>query len=95
MGPFETIPYRYYMQSPIGLVPKAGGKTRLIFHLSYHFKKSGNPSLNAVTPKNRCTVRYPDKDRALAMCLALDTIDDSCPIFFAKTCPKCFSCTAA
>ena len=35
-GPFETIPYEYYIQSPIGLVPKDGGKnTRLIFHLSY------------------------------------------------------------
>ena len=30
-GPYENIPYRFYMQSPIGLVPKAGGKTRLIF----------------------------------------------------------------
>ena len=35
-SPFERIPFKYYIQSPIGLVPKDGGKaTRLIFHLSY------------------------------------------------------------
>ena len=36
-GPFSSIPYDYYIQSPISLVPKAGDKTRLIFHLSYDF----------------------------------------------------------
>ena len=41
-----------YIQSPIGLVPKAGGKTRLIFHLSYDFQ-NGNASLNAHTPKDK------------------------------------------
>ena len=36
VGPFGSIPFRYYIQSPIGLVPKDGGQdTRLIFHLSY------------------------------------------------------------
>ena len=35
-GPFEEIPFEHFIQSPIGLVPKDGGKdTRLIFHLSY------------------------------------------------------------
>ena len=35
-GPYESIPFESYIQSPIGLVPKDGGKdTRLIFHLSY------------------------------------------------------------
>ena len=29
-GPFDKIPYKYFIQSPIGLVPKDGGKaTRL------------------------------------------------------------------
>ena len=37
-GPFDEIPYKNFIQSPIGLVPKAGNKTRLIFHLSYEFK---------------------------------------------------------
>ena len=38
-GPFmkENFPFVNYIQSPIGLVPKAGNKTRLIFHLSYDF----------------------------------------------------------
>ena len=35
-GPFPDPPFEHFMQSPIGLVPKDGGKkTRLIFHLSY------------------------------------------------------------
>ena len=35
-GPYHKIPFEYYIQSPIGLVPKDHGKsTRLIFHLSY------------------------------------------------------------
>ena len=33
-GPFKKIPYKNYIQSPVGLVPKdKGKKTRLIFHL--------------------------------------------------------------
>ena len=39
-GPYDSIPFENYIQSPIGLVPKAGGdQTRLIFHLSYDFKQ--------------------------------------------------------
>ena len=36
-GPFEKLPFDDdYIQSPIGLVPKDGGKKcHLIFHLSY------------------------------------------------------------
>ena len=35
-GPFEKPPFEFFIQSPIGLVLKDGGKkTRLIFHLSY------------------------------------------------------------
>ena len=33
-GPFKKLPFKHYIQSPIGLVPKSGNKTRLIFHLS-------------------------------------------------------------
>ena len=33
-GPFEEIPFENFIQSPVGLVPKKGDKTRLIFHLS-------------------------------------------------------------
>ena len=69
-GPYEEIPYKNYMQSPIGLVPKAGNKTRLIFHLSYEFK-SGLGSLNANTPKEMCSVKYNDLDFAVKACLQL------------------------
>ena len=66
-GPFEEIPFENFIQSPVGLVPKDGGKkTRLIFHLSH--PRSGG-SVNAGIPKERCTVKYPDFEEAVKMCL--------------------------
>ena len=65
-GPFDSVPFTNFIQSPVGLVPKAGNKTRMIFHLSYDFKKSGNLSLNACTPKDKCSVKYKDLDYAIA-----------------------------
>ena len=46
-GPYEKIPFEdNYIQSPIGLVPKDGGKmTRLIFHLSH--PGGGETSVNS------------------------------------------------
>ena len=72
-GPFEQIPFRNSIQSPIGLVPKAGGEQMcLIFHLSYDFKKSDNlKSLNHFTPKDKCTVKYKDLDFAVQAYLQL------------------------
>ena len=70
-GPFDSIPYDTYMQSPIGLVPKAGGKTRLIFHLSYQFKQEPSGSLNMHTPREFCTVKYWDMDWAVKSFLDL------------------------
>ena len=32
-GPFHSVPYDYYVQSPIGLVPKSGNRTHLIFFI--------------------------------------------------------------
>ena len=37
VGPYDKPPFENYIQSPVGLVPKAGGKTWMIFHLSYNF----------------------------------------------------------
>ena len=69
-GPFETIPFENYIQSPIGLVPKSGNKTRLIFHLSYQFsEKPDGISLNQATPRHKCTVKYNDLDVAIENCL--------------------------
>ena len=73
-GPFKEIPYNNYIQSPIGLVPKVGGKTHLIFHLSYNFDKNGDSSkcsLNHHTPKDLCSVKYHDLDYAIKACLEL------------------------
>ena len=67
-GPFETIPFDNYIQSPIGLVPKDNGKdTRLIFHLSY--PRGRGISVNANTPKELCTVKYPDFSEAIQLCI--------------------------
>ena len=70
--PYRKIPFDSYIQSPIGLVPKAGGKTRLIFHLSYNF--SMNPedqSVNSFIPREDCSVRYNDLDAVVHACLKM------------------------
>ena len=66
-GPFEQVPFKHFVQSPIGLVPKAGGKTRLIFYLSYNFSEDldRDGSINHFTPKDLCTVMYNDLDYAV------------------------------
>ena len=51
-GPFEEVPFKNLIQSPVGLVPKKGKtKMQLIFHLSYGFEKGNldQQSLNANT----------------------------------------------
>ena len=70
-GPFNKIPFENYIQSPIGLVPKAGGKTRLIFHLSFDFDDKDEGSLNYFTPKDLCSVSYWDIDYAVKAYLRL------------------------
>ena len=66
-GPFSEPPFEYYYQSPIGLVPKDGGrKTRLIFHLS-HLCSGG--SMNEGMNKLLCAVKYPDFNNAIELCL--------------------------
>ena len=66
-GPYKEVPFEYYIQSPIGLVPKdKGKKTRLIFHLSY---PQNGDSVNSQIPKEVCTVKYPDFDEAVNMCI--------------------------
>ena len=66
-GPFEEVPYEYFIQLPVGLVPKDGGKkTRLIFHLSY--PRTGD-SVNSSIDTSKCSVQYPDFDEAVKMCL--------------------------
>ena len=74
---YDTIPFSNFIQSPIGLVPKAGSEqTRLIFHLSYDFKDKNNPknslgSVNHYTPKEKCSVKYRDLEFAVRTYLQL------------------------
>ena len=66
-GPFTSPPFEYFMQSPIGLVPKDGGKdTHLIFHLSY---PRDGISVNSLTPTELCKVKYCEFDEAIRRCL--------------------------
>ena len=70
-GPFTEILFEdNYVQSPIGLVPKAGGKARLIFHLSYNISTAPeDQSINSFIPQERCSVKYNDLDAAIKSCL--------------------------
>ena len=69
-GPYPKPPFKFYKQSPIGLVPKdKGKKTRLIFHLSH--PRGTDKSVNINTPKHKCSVQYPDFDEAVKLCLKL------------------------
>ena len=66
-GPFEKPPFEHFIQSPIGLVPKDGGKdTRLIFHLS--FPRNTGKSVNAGIPTDKCSVEYPSFEKAIELC---------------------------
>ena len=70
-GPFNRIPFdEGYVQSPVGLFPKAGNQTRLIFHLSYDFKNSFK-SINHYIPADQCSVKYNDLDHVIRGCLRL------------------------
>ena len=82
-GPFKEVPFKYFIQSPIGLVLKDGGlETHLIFHLSY--PKGGSTSVNANIPKEDCSVSYSDFDEAIRICLACMTQAKQ-PIFIGKS----------
>ena len=81
-GPFREPPFTHFIQSPIGLVPKAGGDTRLIFHLSYKFK-NGNESVNYWTPKHLSSVKYNDIEHAVRNALRLVNKHESAEGIFA------------
>ena len=71
-GPYDKIPFKYFIQSPVDLVPKSGGKTRLIFHVSYNFSQDEQQqSVNYFIPKDLCSVRYNDLDSTVRACLAI------------------------
>ena len=92
-GPFEEPLYKHFIQSPIGLVPKANNKVRLIFHLSYDFEGKNGGSLNHHTPKEWCSVKYNDIDYAIGVSLKLleeaakegNRKDDKQTIYYGKT----------
>ena len=73
-GPFryDELPFKNFVLSPLELVPKAGNKQCLIFHLSYDFgPKESDKSINYHTPHELCTVKYQDLDHVVSCCLKL------------------------
>lgn len=75
-GPFSSIPVSFkdsFVQSPLGLVKKAGftedgkPKTRLIFHLSH--PRISKTSINDYTDERFKHVKYKDLDHAVRICL--------------------------
>ena len=66
----NQIPFGLFIQSSIGLVLKAGGKTRLIFHLSFDFNET-EKSVNACMPTDICSVKYCDLDHAIQVSIDL------------------------
>ena len=87
-GPFKELPLKHFVQSPLELVPKSGGKKmRMIFHLSYNFGSEWNrKSINFHTPQELCTVKYNDIDHAVKNYLhLLNTAQDGQTLTYAKT----------
>ena len=83
-GPYDAPPFDKYIQSPIGLVPKSGGRARLIFHLSYDFKNSYK-SVNHYTPKELCSVKYEDVDHAVANTMKwMNSFNGANTIYYVK-----------
>ena len=80
-GPFVKIPFDNFVQSPVGLVPKAGNQTRLIFHLSYDFKKSGFKSINHYILREKCSVKHNDIDHAVKNYLRLIKENPGCELW--------------
>ena len=66
-GPFRKIHFEYYLQLPVGLVPKDNGwDARLIFHLSHPWM---GQFLNSETPKFLTSVKYCDFSDAVRACM--------------------------
>ena len=89
-GPYklENLPVKHFIQFPIGLVPKANGKTRLIFHLSYDFGvEEHDRSVNHHTPDHLCSVKYEDLDKAIQDCLQLMALNQNTngTLFYGKS----------
>ena len=60
-GPFKSLSFSNFHQSPLGLVPKRDGKFRLIHHLSYPAGESVNDSI----PEYYTSVKYQTLDNAI------------------------------
>ena len=70
-GPFTTVPFKHFIQSPVGLVEKKpGNQTRPIFHLNHpRNPPEGVPrSVNHYIPDELSTVKHRDLDHTVKMC---------------------------
>ena len=83
----DKPPFKHFIQSPIGLVPKGEDQTRLIFHMSYDFsEKFEEKSFNFHTLAEFCSVRYNDLEHTIENCIKLiKKFPDLEVIYFSKT----------
>ena len=66
IGPFDSIPYKKYLISPVGLaVGKYSGKKRLIVDLSAPHENESHPSLNELINKEDFSLTYVTIDSAI------------------------------
>ena len=80
-GPYHNPPFRDFIQSLVGLVPKDSGRDmRLIFHLSYPCNGS---SINSETPKSSCSVDCCDFSEAVRACISHQV--GKSPVFVGKS----------
>ena len=76
-GPFDELLFEFYIQSPLGLVPKDGNKDmRLIFHLSHPRNAKGKMQngklvklVNACIPEHLKKTQYPDFFDVIELCI--------------------------
>lgn len=74
-GPFDTKPFKNFIVSPIGIVPKKQlGEFRLIHHLSY----PEGDSINSHIDRKYCTVSYTSFDAAIQM---IQELGRNCKLF--------------
>ena len=87
-GPFDDIPFDFYIQLPIGLVPKDSGKdVQLISHLSHPRlpKEEAQLSLNANTRESECSVHYPDFTDAVSLCIEMGKLNGGVYAYMGKS----------
>ena len=68
-GPFNSIPFDHYIQSPIGLVPKDNGKKDETHFSPFHIPKMVQLQWTTTLQRSCVKVKYKDFDEAIRLCV--------------------------